>query len=195
MFDFRGLYFAGGHQEYFAASMLFVASTGLFLVCFDSSNLVWTDYYSRVGTYIDLVDQTAAVANIKPKILLVATKVESPDQFEETLEKILLLAKDQLASLSSNSFLVDGILKTSSKIANKEVSKDMYGKIYTLCTADKLRSKPKETIPTSWFDLLDLLKLTSQTTVDQVVKILKEIESRQNCPENISKEVLDSLVM
>ena len=106
MFDFRGLYFAGGHQEYFAASMLFVASTGLFLVCFDSSNLVWTDYYSRVGTYIDLVDQTAAVANIKPKILLVATKVESPDQCEETLEKILLLAKDQLASLSSNSFLV-----------------------------------------------------------------------------------------
>ena len=69
--------------------MLFVASTGLFLVCFDSSSLVWTDYYSRVGTYIDLVDQTAAVANIKPKILLVATKVESPDQCEETLEKIL----------------------------------------------------------------------------------------------------------
>ena len=34
-----GPYISGGHQEYFAASTLFMASSGLFLVCFDSSSL------------------------------------------------------------------------------------------------------------------------------------------------------------
>ena len=56
-----------------------MASTGLFLVCFDSTSLdleaVGNQYYSSVGTYLDLVDQTAARAGIKPKIMLVATKV------------------------------------------------------------------------------------------------------------------------
>ena len=56
-----------------------MASTGLFLVCFDSSSLnfeiVGDQYYSAVGTYLDLVNQTADRAGIKPKIMLVATKV------------------------------------------------------------------------------------------------------------------------
>ena len=93
-----------------------MASTGLFLVCFDSSSLqfklVGKEYYSRVGTYLDLVNQTAAMAGIKPKIMLVATKVEDLDGCQESLDKILSLAKGQLASISSKSFLVDKILKT-----------------------------------------------------------------------------------
>ena len=37
------------------------------------------EYYSRVGTYLDLVAQVAALVDIKPKIMLVATKMEKPE--------------------------------------------------------------------------------------------------------------------
>ena len=88
-----------------------MSSTGLFLVCFESSNLevalARNEYYSRVGTYLDLVNQTAAVAGIKPKIMLVATKVENPEECQESLDKVLSMAKAQLSSVSSESFLVD----------------------------------------------------------------------------------------
>ena len=69
-----------------------MASTGLFLVCFDTSNLLsklsGKEYYSRVGTYLDLITQMAASADIKPKIMLVATKVENLEQCQESLGKI-----------------------------------------------------------------------------------------------------------
>ena len=82
-----------------------MASTGLFLVCFESSTLklalLENEYYSRVGTYLDLINQTAAVAGIKPKIMLVATKVENPEECQECLDMVLSRAKDQLSSVSS----------------------------------------------------------------------------------------------
>ena len=190
-------HFSGGHQEYFAASALFMASTGLFLLCFDSSNLPTelsgNDYYSRVGTYLDLVTQMAALADIKPKIMLVATKLENPEKCQESLDKILALSKAHLASISSDSFLVEDILRTSSKIASKEVFGEMYGKIFTLCTADELRSKPKEAIPTFWYRLLAALKELSQTTVDEVIKKLQQIKAEQTGPPTIPKEELESL--
>ena len=189
--------FSGGHQEYYSASSLFVASTGLFLVCFDSSSLkpdlVWKEFYSRVGTYLDLVDQTAAVAGIKPKIMLVATKVENPEEHQESIDKVLSLAKDQLTSRNSASFLVDGVLKTSSKDANKKAFEDMYGMVFCLCTSEELRSKPQEAIPTFWFRLLAALKEKSHTTVDKVIEMLEKIEAEQSGPSNIPREVLESL--
>ena len=190
----------GGHQEYFTSSSLFLASTGLFLVCFDSSNLkleqMKKDYYSRVGTYLDLVDQTAAVAGIKPKIMLVATKVENPEEHQESIDKVLSLAKDQLTSRNSASFLVDGVLKTSSKDANKKAFEDMYGMVFCLCTSEELRSKPQEAIPTFWFRLLAALKEMSHTTstVDEVIEMLEKIEAEQSGPSNIPREVLESLM-
>jgi GTPase SAR1 family protein len=181
----------GGHKEYFSASALFVASSGLFLVCFDSN--LEPEYYSQVGTYLDLIDQTVDVAGIKPKIMLVATKVENSDQCQESLDKILSYAKEHLNNLSSNSFLVDRVLETSSQIASKEIFQEMYDKVYTLCTEDELRSKPKEAIPTVWFRLLAALKEMSHTTVDAVIKMLEQIEAEKTGPENIHKEELESL--
>ena len=174
-----------------------MASTGLFLVCFDSSSLpskvTGKEYYSRVGTYLDLVNQTAAMSGIKPKIMLVATKVEDPGGCQESLDKILSLAKAQLTSISSEIFLVDKILKTSSKIVCKENFEDMYFRIFALCTADELRSRPKEAIPTSWYLMLAALKNLSQTTVDQVIQMLQQIKSEQRGPSTTPKDVLESL--
>ena len=121
-------------------------------------------------------------------------KVENPDQqCEKSVDQVLCLAKEQLTSRSSNSFLVDGVLKTSSETASKEIFADMYGKVYTLCTADQLRSKPKEAIPTFWFRLLAALKEMSQTTVDNVIEMLEQIEAEQTGPSNFPKEELESL--
>ena len=97
-----------------------MASSGLFLVCFDSSNLPLEvsgdEYYAWVGTYLDLITQTAAMADIKPKIMLVATKLENPDKCQGSLDKILTLARAHLGSISPECFLVADILKTSSKV-------------------------------------------------------------------------------
>ena len=174
-----------------------MASSGLFLVCFDSSSLQFElagkEYYSRVGTYLDLVNQTAALTGIKPKIMLVATKVEDLDGVQESLDKILSLAKDQLTSIASESFLVDKILKTSSKIVCKETFEDMYFRIFALCTADELRSRPKDAIPTSWYLLLAALKKMSHTTVDQVIQMLQQIKSQQGGSSEIPEDTLESL--
>jgi hypothetical protein len=70
----------GGHQEYFISSSLFVASTGIFMVCTDTSILreetVVSEYYKRIGTYIDLILQVAAGAGIQPKIVIVGTQMD-----------------------------------------------------------------------------------------------------------------------
>ena len=47
---------------------LFLASTGLFLLCFDTTSLhldlMENEYYSKLGTYLDLVIQTIEVASV-----------------------------------------------------------------------------------------------------------------------------------
>ena len=175
-----------------------MASSGLFLVCFDSSSLKpqevsGDEYYARVGTYLDLVTQTAALADIKPKIMLVATKLESLDRCQGSLDKILDLAKAHLASTSSESFLVADILKTPAKIACKEAFQEMYGKIYTLCTAEELRSRPKEAIPTFWYRLLTALKELPHISVDEVILKLQQIKAKETGPPTIPKDQLESL--
>ena len=49
----------GGHQEYYSCSSLFISSSGVFLVAFDSQILNSEDidkhYLTSVGTYIDLI--------------------------------------------------------------------------------------------------------------------------------------------
>ena len=47
--------------------------------------------------------------------MVVATEVENPNQCQKSVDKVICLAKEQLTSLSSNSFLVGGVLKTSSR--------------------------------------------------------------------------------
>ena len=146
-----------------------------------------------MGTYLDLVTQTAALADIKPKIMLVATKLESLDRCQGSLDKILDLAKAHLASTSSESFLVADILKTPAKIACKEAFQEMYGKIYTLCTAEELRSRPKEAIPTFWYRLLTALKELPHISVDEVILKLQQIKAKETGPPTIPKDQLESL--
>ena len=79
------------------------------------------EFYSRVGTYLDLVIQTAALAGIKPKMMLVATKVEDLDNCKDSLIELQGLAKAHLTSVNSECFLVGDIMKTSSKVVGEDM--------------------------------------------------------------------------
>ena len=79
---------------------LFLASTGLFLLCFDTSSLhldlMENEYYSKLGTYLDRVIQTAALAGIKPKMMLVGTKAEDIHKCKDSLDRLKALARAHL---------------------------------------------------------------------------------------------------
>ena len=51
----------GGHSEYYSCSGLFIAASGIFLVCVDSSDFktqsFHEEYYCRIGCYIDFISQ------------------------------------------------------------------------------------------------------------------------------------------
>ena len=109
--------------EYYTTSSLFMSSSGVFLIGADSGQLIEgplteEKYYSFVGAYIDLIANTAARAEIQPKIQLIATKGQ-PDNLEikEACDTILQKTKKHLEALDENIFLflVDEVLVTSSE--------------------------------------------------------------------------------
>ena len=113
------LFDMGGHTEYYACSSIFFSTSGLFLICFDSSLLkqihVGDAYYRGVGTFVDLISQTSARSEIKLKIALVATKSETTESSEESQKKLLAVTAHHLVSLSAKVYLLNEVIMTSSK--------------------------------------------------------------------------------
>ena len=177
----------GGHHEYYTSSTLFVAGNGLFLVCFDSSNIeVESDqrkYYSSIGCYVDLIFQVAAKLGVQPKIALVATKVEGPRNLKEAFDKLLELTKSHLSSRDGDSFLVNGVLETSSKHVTKEGMEEIHQKINSLCRDASLTEKPIEKMPQSWFELLELMKTVSSMTLERIEKLFENIKKKKTDPQ------------
>ena len=114
----------GGHQEYYCCTSLFLADSGTFLVCVDIQKIqekqVEGQFYASVGSYVDLVVQGTQGAGIKPKVVLVATKVEETANAKSLASKLLDMAKTQLKSLKADVFVVNVVWMTSSKNADRE---------------------------------------------------------------------------
>ena len=149
----------GGHHEYFSCSSLFVACSGVFLICFDSSLLSRDDlqdaYFRHVGTFVDLVCQTTKMAGIRPKLALVATKMEMSGISEDCFGRILQITKDHLAYTSKSTvFLVDQVLRTSSAEVTLADLKEFHRKLVALCSHQSLRFKPVGIRPLSWLNFL-----------------------------------------
>ena len=163
----------GGHHEYFSCSSLFVACSGVFLICFDSSVLSRDDlqdaYFGRIGTFVDLVCQTTKMTGIRPKLALVATKMEMSALSEDSFERILQMTKDHLAYISSQSsvFLVDEVLKTSSAEVTHADLKEFHRKLVTLCSHESLRFKPVEIRPLSWHNFLLAIKEAPMISLEE----------------------------
>ena len=162
----------GGHPEYYSSSSLFISSSGVFLVAFDSLILNSGDldkhYFSSVGTYIDLIWQTTAKASVQPKVALVATKIELSNPTEENFRKFLQLTKSHVASIQSENtvLLLDEILKTSSAEVTKEALRTFHRKVSTLSFHSTLRTRPQELRPLSWQKFLDILQRTPSISLE-----------------------------
>ena len=76
--------------EYYTSSSLFMSCSGVFLILADSTELIKReelkedDYYSWIGSYVDLIANTAAKAKVQPKIQLVASKVRQKNKAQIT---------------------------------------------------------------------------------------------------------------
>ena len=180
----------GGHQEYYCCSSLFAASSGTFLVCTDSRSLVEEqkieeDYYSCVGTYLELITQATATSGIQPKIVLVATKCDEVELNEKHCKKLLDFAKSHLGSVEADCFLVDQVLMFSSKEVTQESLCRLYGQVSALCNLSKHRLAPL-----SWFQLLDEMKSHEKPSVSlkDVQIMLKGIKEEHVDACNISEE-------
>ena len=109
-------------SEYYTSSSLFMSSSGVFLILTDSKKLLEcndkeledTAYYSWIGSYMDLISNTAARAKLQPKIQLVVTKAEPEmeNQIREACAKILEIAKKHLESVDADTtlFFLDEVL-------------------------------------------------------------------------------------
>ena len=117
--------------EYYTSSSLFMSSSGVFLILTDSTELInrdelkEDDYYSWIGSYVDLIANTASKAKVQPKIQLVPSKVqpENRPQITKACETILEITKEHLEAADADIpfFLVDEVMEISSKHVTQEL--------------------------------------------------------------------------
>ena len=178
----------GGHHEYYTSSSLFVAGNGLFLVCFDSSQIQpevsQSEYYAKVGSYVDLVSQVTAKIGVQPKMALVATKVEGQQNLKQPFSRILHMAKNHLKSLIVDSFIADEVFETSSMHVTKEKLEEICQKVFALCINPLLAKKPLELMPDSWFELLEVMKADTSMTLEKIETLFDDIKTKQREPQH-----------
>ena len=197
----------GGHLEYYACSKLFIASQAIFLICFDSTKMSgkkeeWDgQYYSMVGTYVDLIMQAASSAGTEPKIVIVATKVDSLKSCNEAADCILELTKKHLSGLQGlfqadqGVFLLNEVISVSSLKTSKRIMDGIYETIVSLCVNQELQPQSKTIVPFSWFKLLDNIrqhKLPS-VSLQQIEEEFTEVEANVEGEPNISRSDLKNL--
>ena len=189
----------GGQHEYRSCLSLFMSSSGVILICFDSSKLTTENaeeqYYSSVGSYIDFLRETAIGSKIQPKIMLVATKYKKTKESIKTCDKVLELAKAHVKSLETETpiILVNEVLKTCSEEVTKEMLEEQYVKLSTLCTDEQINEKQTGTTPAEWFNVLDKIKPSTHLTFNKFVEVYKKVKQETKGATNISNEDLGDL--
>ena len=187
----------GGHQDYFSCSTLFIASSGVFLICTDSLSLeekkLEDEYYSRIGTYVDQICQATVDSKIKPKIVILATKAEDVNKNQQMLDTLLSMTKDHLSSIEIDTLLIDEVFITSSKHVTKEKLEEIYGKISALWSDEKVKPSNFTSKPFSWFQILNQLKTSSSVTLRDVKKVFNQVNEQNAGATNISEQEVEDL--
>ena len=185
----------GGHQEYYCCTTLFLANSATFLVCLDVQKVqeqkFEEQYYACVGSYLDLVVQGTQGVGMKPKIVLVATKVEETAEAKNLANKLLDLAKTHLKSLKSDVYLADEVMMTSSKNADRANLEDLFAKLSTLSSDHSLSSQGPITTPLTWWTLLTLLRNLYAhkgfASLEEVAKKYKEVQRENGGASNLTE--------
>ena len=179
-------------SEYYTSSSLFMSSSGVFLILTDSKNLLEcndkeledTAYYSWIGSYMDLISNTAARAKLQPKIQLVVTKAEPEmeDQIREACAKILEITKKHLESVDVDTtfFFVNNVLVTSAEhVTGMEMLKVT---LSTLCSDEDLNETPGGSTPMDWYSTIDQVKDLLVVDVSEVSRIQEEVQRKPKEP-------------
>ena len=193
-------------SEYYTSSALFMSSSGVFLITTDGNELIQREeeeltedkrYYSWVGSYVDLIANTAAKAKIQPKIQLVATKAEpeTTEQIRRAGAKLLEMTKKHLEAVDGDIsfFLVDEVHVTSSKKVTRELMEHLSLTLSTLSTNEQLNEKEEERTPTEWFATSKEMKKKTVMNMSQVAEIQKKMREKAGGDGNVDPKDVDSL--
>ena len=187
--------------EYYTTSSLFMSSSGVFLIGADSGQLIEgpiteEKYYSFVGAYIDLIANTAARAEIQPKIQLIATKGRPgvKTKIKEACDTILQKTKKHLEALDENTslFLVDEVLVTSSEHVTRELMQRLSLTLSVLSTDEQLNEKREGRTPTEWFTVTQAIKDKVVVNVSAVAEIQREMQERMLRYDNMDAKEVDT---
>ena len=192
----------GGHTEYFTCSSLFMISSGVFLICFDGclllSKNIGDHYYSWVGCYIDLINDVSIGSNIKPKIMLAVTKLNSieggpSEEVNKACEDILRRARKHLVGMESKNpiYLADEVLQTSSKYVTEQNMIMMYRKFEALCSDKAVNNKPAGATPAEYHHVLDEFKDEAFFMLEEFSEAHKRVRAEVRGVDNISEEQLE----
>ena len=190
-------------SEYYTSSALFMSSSGVFLITTDGIEIIKeeevkdNDYYSWVGSYVDLIANTAAKENIQPKIQLVATKAEpqTTEQIRRAGAKILEMTKKQLKAIDEgiSFFLVDEMMITSSKFVTQELMEHLSLTLSTLSTNEQLNEKQEERTPTEWFSVTTEMQQQVVVSVSEVAEIQKKVREKTGGGGNVDPKDVETL--
>ena len=187
----------GGHTQYYSCASLFVAGNAVFNICINTKKLESTKvedlYFACVGSYIEIILQSAYNAGIHPKIVLMATQGEDAGKYTAAYKKLLSMATKHLASQPMPVYLLDEVIITSSKEATKESLEDAYAKITALVTDEAVRKDKGAAIPRSWWKLLEAIRESPMVTIEQVKKKWSEIKEQPDGHDSLSSDDMNSL--
>ena len=189
--------------EYYTSSSLFMSSSGVFLITTDSKKLLEcndkevedTAYYSWVGSYVDLISNTAARAKLQPKIQLVVTKAEPgmENQIREACAKILKITKNHLESVDADTtfYFIDEVLVTSAEhVTGMEMLKVT---LSILCSDEDLNETQGGSTPMDWYSTIDQVKDLVVVDVSDVSRIQDEVQRKTEGASDVSTQVIESL--
>ena len=189
--------------EYYTSSSLFMSSSGVFLILTDSKKLLEctgkeledTAYYSWIGSYMDLISNTAARAKLQPKIQLVVTKAEPrmDNQIREACAKILEITKKNLESVDTDTtlfFFEEALVTSAEYVTGMEMLKVT---LSTLCPDEDLNETQGGSTPMDWYSTIDQVKDLVVVDVSAVSRIQEEVQRKSEGASDASKEDLEEL--
>ena len=148
------------------------------------------EYFSQIGTFVDLVSQTSSKSGMKLKIALVATKCDNSEESSESQAQLLEITKNHLKKLlkelSSKVFLLNEVIMTSSKEVTRKLMEDLHKKVALVCSDGQLRVAPEEFRPLSWHKFLNTISQFPQVTLEDAKLHWDEEKEEVGEAQNIS---------
>ena len=179
-----------------------MSSSGVFLITTDGIEIIKEeelkddDYYSWVGSYVDLIANTAAKAKIQPKIQLVATKAEpdTTEQIRRVGAKILEMTKKHLEAVDGDIcfFLVDEMMVIR---WTQESMEHFSMTLSTLSTNEQLNEKQEGGTPMEWFDITKEMKSIPKLllSVSEVSEIQQKMREETGVSGNLKQKDVEML--